>query len=205
MSQEQAEQDCPLPADDARSQKRVAWIGAVPAWTSTDEAVEALAGVRVEHPLRATGPFALHAAPDVVHVAADAVSEATRARASFPSAKLVLELGDVTAASGAAVQQALDVADLVVVDSASDERSVARLRPALAERIRVVPRPIDLDWYAPEAELLKTRGAPIKRFRRFHRLGPPSSSSSVRTPRQAASTSRSRSRIGCARSWSTCG
>ena len=173
MSQEPAEQDGPLPADDARSEKRVAWIGAVPAWTSTDEAVEALAGVRVEHPLRATGPFALHAAPDVVHVAADAVSEVARARASFPSAKLVLELGDVTAAAGAPVQQALDLADLVVVDSAADERSVARLRPALAERIRVVPRPLDLDWHAPEAELLKTRGAPIKRFRRFHRLGPP--------------------------------
>lgn len=149
---------------------RVAWVGAVPPWLG--EVAAGVPGVSLSFASGFSGPFAPAADVSVIHVTGAGASEIASARAAFRSAKLVLGLGDDVDLSSD-THAAVEAADAVVVGSAEAQRAVARAWPAAAARTSVVSTPIDLSWFAPEATLLKTRGAPLKRFQRFHRIAPP--------------------------------
>jgi glycosyltransferase involved in cell wall biosynthesis len=91
---------------------------------------------------------------------------------SSTTAAVVVDIGRASA-SAALLAHAAD-ADVIVVASALDgEELVARER-RLAGKVRILPAPVDLDRFAPEAVLNRLRGAYIKRFRRLHRLAHPS-------------------------------
>ena len=82
----------------------------------------------------------------------------------------MVELGPGAASS---VQPGLGAADAVLVDSVWDADQLAARHPTAAGKISVAPAPIDLDRFAPQAQLLHAHGSLLKRFRRYHRLGEP--------------------------------
>ena len=146
------------PAAD-REEPQVAWAGPVPAALAD---VERAGGVE-------------RARADVVHVVAADGSSVRELHRDRPSTRLVLHLPAETQLDGRAAARAANRADLVVVETDAQAVELVRRRPELQERLRLLRPPLDLDWWAPEAQLLETplRGRSLRRFRRFHRLAGP--------------------------------
>ena len=132
-----------------------------------------LDGIELERALafeRATRP------PHVAHVTKPALGELDKVRTALPSSALVLDLtgeGD-TELTEFQARQAVH-ADAVLAGSQWELEEFQRVLPRLPMRSSVLPRPLDLDWHAPEPRLAETkgRGRDLRRFRRFHRLAGP--------------------------------
>jgi glycosyltransferase involved in cell wall biosynthesis len=153
--------DLTLPADSERVY--VAWIGPRPEWLDGDIGSRALEGFSVATTASADS--------QVVHIAQPAPGLTAGIRSSSGSA-VVVDLGDVASASDDVLRDAA-AADVVLVESqvAADQ---ARIRHApLDGKLAIVPSPLDLEWHAPEEALTRLPGGHIKRFRRLHRLAPP--------------------------------
>jgi glycosyltransferase involved in cell wall biosynthesis len=111
---------------------------------------------------------------DVVHAAADPRTLARLRRELPPTCALVLQLGSGTRL-GHRDARRLQLADLILMDSAEELHQLKSAAPLLSDRARLLPQPVDLEWHAPEKVLLETprRGRDLRRFRRFHRMAPP--------------------------------
>ena len=153
---------------------RVAWIGPRPAWLGHDAARAELEDVELES-VDAGADVSFASVPDVVHVVDSALRELRGHRRLMIQAPIVVGLTaeGVPAARGLRTGRAWR-ADAVVVDSTWD-RGALPGRIAVPRHVAVVPRPLDLDRFAPEARLAETkgRGRDLRRFRRFHRLAGP--------------------------------
>jgi glycosyltransferase involved in cell wall biosynthesis len=154
--------DLTPPAGSERVQ--VAWVGPRPEWLDGDIGSRALEGFSV----------AITASADsqVVHVVQPTAGLVAGVRSTHGSAVVVVDLGDVASATDDALCDAA-TADVVLVES-SVEADRARMRLAeLDGKLAIAPQPVDLDWHAPEDVLTRLPGGYIKRFRRLHRLAPP--------------------------------
>ena len=106
----------------------------------------------------------------VVHLPPNPTSTVPLAKSAARHPGVVVDLGPGAASSP---QPGLGAADAVLVDSAWDAGQLAARHPTAAGKISVAPAPIDLDRFAPQAQLLHAHGSLLKRFRRYHRLGEP--------------------------------
>lgn len=147
---------------------RVAWIGARPVWAGGEVERDGLTIHWAGDTLGAT-----ELPPQVVHAVPGGFEAAAEARLAIRSSRLVCDLGGHGATLDESTARTLAAADVVLVDSEWERSRVATRFGQLAERLQVVPSPLELDWYAPEPALLKSRGPEIKRFRRLHRLAHP--------------------------------
>jgi glycosyltransferase involved in cell wall biosynthesis len=157
-------------ADEARRPAlTVAWVGPRPAWLQLEDAVAELVGIEFSDDAGAT-------APDLVVVDRSAVGEIDGLRKSAPGSVIALELTDEqdVELSPPELRRARS-ADLLLAGSRWELGEICRRLPSPLPRTAVVPRPLDLDWFAPEAVLAeaKGRGRDLRRFRRFHRLAGP--------------------------------
>jgi glycosyltransferase involved in cell wall biosynthesis len=157
-------------ADEARRPDlTVAWVGPRPAWLERDDARAALDGVELSDAGRAP-------AAEVVVVAREALGDLGRLRRAAPASVIAL---DLTAEGNlqftpAEVRRAREV-DALLAGSRWELGEICRRLPSPLPRTAVVPRPLDLEWFAPEPVLAETkgRGRDLRRFRRFHRLADP--------------------------------
>jgi glycosyltransferase involved in cell wall biosynthesis len=157
-------------ADKARRPAlTVAWVGPRPAWLQLDDAVAELVGIEFSDAAGAT-------APELVVVDRSAVGEIDGLRKSAPGSVVALDLTDEEdfELSPPELRRAR-AADVLLAGSRWELGEICRRLPSPLPRTGVVPRPLDLDWYAPEAGLAeaKGRGRDLRRFRRFHRLAGP--------------------------------
>jgi glycosyltransferase involved in cell wall biosynthesis len=111
-----------------------------------------------------------------VVVARSALGELAQLRKSAPGGVIALDLtaeGDAEL-TPPELRQARG-ADALFAGSRWELGEICRRLPSPPPRTGVVPRPLDLDWYAPEQRLAeaKGRGRDLRRFRRFHRLAGP--------------------------------
>jgi glycosyltransferase involved in cell wall biosynthesis len=116
------------------------------------------------------------AAPGIVHVAREALGELGDLRKTMRGSVIAL---DLTAERDAQLTppelRQAHAADALLAGSRWELGEICRRLPSPLPRTAVVPRPLDLDWYAPEPMLAeaKGRGRDLRRFRRFHRLAGP--------------------------------
>jgi Glycosyltransferase len=111
---------------------------------------------------------------DVYHVRHDRLGAVRDLRARYATAAVVVDLTGISAheldhSTLALARQA----DVVAVASASEARTLEQRDRRLAGRTSVMPALIDLERFAPDAELAKTRRVHYSRFKRYHRLAPP--------------------------------
>ena len=157
-------------ADEARRPAlSVAWVGPRPAWLERDEARAALDTIELSDAGRAP-------AAEIVVVARGALADLDHLRKSAPASVIALDLtaeGD-TELTPPELRRARE-ADALLAGSNWELEEICRRLPSPLPRTAVVPRPLDLDWYAPEPMLAeaKGRGRDLRRFRRFHRLAGP--------------------------------
>jgi glycosyltransferase involved in cell wall biosynthesis len=151
---------------------RVDWFGAPSAWFGLVESQEELRDVVG----RANGRNGRGADPEIAQLARPALRELRKVREQLPASVVVLDLADdgETELSGGQAREARR-ADAVLAGSRWE---CSKLLPQLegsAAQTAVIPRPLDLEWYATEAQLEETkgRGRDLRRFRRFHRLAGP--------------------------------
>lgn len=158
-------------ADEARRPAlTVAWVGPRPAWLQLDDAVAELVGIEFSD-------TALAAAPELVVVDRSAAGEIEGLRKSaHPGSVIALDLTEEedVELSPQELRQAR-AADILLAGSRWELGEICLRLPSPLPRTAVVPRPLDLDWYAPEQRLAETkgRGRDLRRFRRFHRLAGP--------------------------------
>ena len=151
---------------------RVAWVGPRPAWLGHDAARAELEGVELEPSTQER--ILVPSLPHVVHVVDPRFAGFAATAADEPGAARPRSDGEgVPAARGLRTGRA-GRADAVVVGSPWD-RGALPGRIAVPRHAAVVPRPLDLEWFAPEARIAETkgRGRDLRRFRRFHRLAGP--------------------------------
>jgi glycosyltransferase involved in cell wall biosynthesis len=154
-------------ADESRRPAlTVAWVGPRPAWLELDSAVGALDDV-------VFSGAAIGATPDLVVVAGAALEKLVGLRKSSPEGVIVLDLtGDGDPELRPPELSRARTADALFAGSQWELNEICRRLPSPLPRTAVVPRPVDLDWFAPEPVLADTklRGRDLRRFRRFHRL-----------------------------------
>jgi glycosyltransferase involved in cell wall biosynthesis len=109
----------------------------------------------------------------VVHVVVGS-ADLRALRREAPGRRIALYVPSGAKIDGRAVAAAR-LADLVIVEGAAELGELMRREPDLEQRLRILRRPLDLERHAPEPRLLETplRGRSLRRFRRFHRLVPP--------------------------------
>ena len=154
-------------ADEARRPAlTVAWVGPRPEWLERDDAQAELDAVEL----------ADKTAAKIVVVARAALDQLDQLRRSTPGSVIALDLidtgeGELTPGE---LRQAR-TADALLGGSRWELGEICRRLPSPLPRTAVVPRPLDLEWYAPEERLAeaKGRGRDLRRFRRFHRLAGP--------------------------------
>jgi glycosyltransferase involved in cell wall biosynthesis len=154
---------------DRRLALTVAWVGPRPAWLGRDEAKAELEGIELFDAGTAT-------TPGIVHVAREALGELGDLRKTMRGSLIALDLTaeDDAQLTPPELRQA-HTADALLAGSRWELGKICRRLPSPLPRTAVVPRPLDLDWYAPEPMLAeaKGRGRDLRRFRRFHRLAGP--------------------------------
>ena len=146
----------------------VAWVGPRPAWLQLDDAVAELVGIEFSD--------AVATAPELVVVDRSAVGEIDGLRKSAPGSVIALDLTDEEDVELSPPELlGARAADVLLAGSRWELGEICRRLPSPLPRTAVVPRPLDLDWYAPEPVLAeaKGRGRDLRRFRRFHRLAGP--------------------------------
>jgi glycosyltransferase involved in cell wall biosynthesis len=155
-------------ADEARRPAlTVAWVGPRPAWLQRDDAVAELVGIEFSDVAVAT---------ELVVVDRSAVGEIDGLRKSAPQSVIALDLTDEEDVELRPPElRRARAADVLLAGSRWELGEICRRLPSPLPRMAVVPRPLDLDWYAPEPVLAETkgRGRDLRRFRRFHRLAGP--------------------------------
>jgi glycosyltransferase involved in cell wall biosynthesis len=111
---------------------------------------------------------------DVYHVHCDQLAAVHELRARHANAAVVLDLTAVSVdqLDRSALRLARE-ADVIAVDSARAARTLEERDGRLAGRAVVMPASIDLGRFAPDAELAATRRVHYSRFKRYHRLAPP--------------------------------
>jgi glycosyltransferase involved in cell wall biosynthesis len=111
---------------------------------------------------------------DVYHVQFDQLAAVHELRVRNADAAVVLDLTAVSVdqLDRSALRLARE-ADVIAVDSARDATVLAEREGRLAGRAVVLPASIDLGRFAPDAELAATRRVQYARFKRYHRLAPP--------------------------------
>jgi glycosyltransferase involved in cell wall biosynthesis len=111
---------------------------------------------------------------DVYHVRHDRLESVRDLRARYATAAVVVDLTGISAHELDRSTLALARrADVVAVASASEARTLEQRDRRLAGRTSVMPASIDLERFAPDAELAATRRVHYSRFKRYHRLAPP--------------------------------
>jgi len=147
----------------------VAWVGSRPVWLELDQAKAVLEDIELSDAGTAT-------APGIVHVAREALGELGDLRKTMRGSVMTLDLTaeDDAHLTPPELRQA-NAADALLAGSNWELGEICRRLPSPLPRTAVVPRPLDLDWYAPEPVLAETkgRGRDLRRFRRFHRLAGP--------------------------------
>ncbi len=161
------------PSAVRRPSLRVAWVGPGWDWLELDEAKAELEGVE----LRAVGVGERPSAPPhVVHLAPTALGGLEELRRTLSDSVLVLDLSDEDgpALTRTQARQARET-DAVLAGSHRELAELRHRHSGWPEHASVVGRPLDLEWYAPEAQIAETklRGRDLRRFRRFHRLADP--------------------------------
>jgi glycosyltransferase involved in cell wall biosynthesis len=111
---------------------------------------------------------------DVYHVRHDRLESVRDLKTHHAKAAVVVDLTEISVrdlnrSSLALVRHA----DVVAVASAGEARALEAHHRLLAGRVLVLPASIDLERFAPDAELAKTRRVMYSRFKRYHRLAPP--------------------------------
>lgn len=111
---------------------------------------------------------------DVYHIRHDRLAAVRNLRSLRPEAAIVVDLS---------TSQPLRLdptsfgivcsADVVAVGSDRQARTLEDESPRLVGRTAVVPRAIDLERFAPDEELAARRRVHYSRFKRYHRLAPP--------------------------------
>jgi glycosyltransferase involved in cell wall biosynthesis len=138
-------------------------------WLELDQAKAVLEDVELSDAGTAT-------APGIVHVAREALGELGDLRKTMRGSVIALDLTaeDDAQLTPLELRQA-HAADALLAGSRWELGEICRRLPSPLPRTAVVPRPLDLDWYAPEPVLAETkgRGRDLRRFRRFHRLAGP--------------------------------
>ena len=111
---------------------------------------------------------------DVYHVRHDCLPAVHDLRTRHGNAAVVV---DLTAISVHQLDRSALVlareADVIAVSSARDATTLEQRDRRLAGRTSVIPASIDLGRFAPDAELAATRRVHYARFKRYHRLAPP--------------------------------
>ena len=111
---------------------------------------------------------------DVYHVHHDRLASVHDLRKRHANAAVVV---DLTATSLSELDRGTlglaHEADIVAVTSARDASIIEQRDRRLAGRTAVMPGPIDLGRFAPDAELAASRRVHYARFKRYHRLAPP--------------------------------
>jgi glycosyltransferase involved in cell wall biosynthesis len=157
-------------ADEARRPDlTVAWVGPRPEWLQRDDVAAELVGIELSDAALAT-------APELVVVDRSAVGEIGGLRTSAPGSMIALDLTDEEDVELSPQELRLArAADVLLAGSRWELGEICGRLPSPLPRTAVVPRPLDLDWYAPEPRLAETkgRGRDLRRFRRFHRLAGP--------------------------------
>ena len=111
---------------------------------------------------------------DVYHVRHDRLGSVGDLQTRYPTAAIVVDLTGISARGLDRSALALARrADVVVVASSSEAATLEQRDRRLAGRISVMPASIDLERFAPDAELAATRRVHYSRFKRYHRLAPP--------------------------------
>jgi D-inositol-3-phosphate glycosyltransferase len=155
--------------EDRRLGLTVAWVGPKPGWLELDQARAELEDIRFCDGVTT-------AAPGIAHVARGAGQELGDLRKAMPGSAIALDLtaDDGSQLTPRELRQARS-ADALLAGSQWELEEICRRLPSPLPRTGVVPRPLDLEWYAPEEQLAETkgRGRDLRRFRRFHRLAGP--------------------------------
>ena len=111
---------------------------------------------------------------DVYHVRHDRLAAVRDLRTRYANAAVVVDLTAISAHELDRSTLALArEADVVAVASANEARTLEQRDRRLAGRTSVMPASIDLARFAPDAELAATRRVHYSRFKRYHRLAPP--------------------------------
>ena len=151
-------------ASSERGTIEIAFAGTRPEWLASEAASPHLERFSI-----APAPTP---ATRVVHLGRLSAPSAVEVRAAHPDVSLVADVGHAASASPGTLEEAVS-ADLVLVESPLDEELARARVPGLDGKLVVAPSPVDLDANAPEGALAKVPAAYIKRFRRLHRLAPP--------------------------------
>ncbi len=111
---------------------------------------------------------------DVYHVRHDRLGSVRDLHTRYPTAAIVVDLTGVSVREldRSMLTLARD-ADVVVVASSGQAATLEHCDQRLAGRISIMPASIDLERFAPDAELAATRRVQYSRFKRYHRLAPP--------------------------------
>ena len=133
-------------ADEARRPAlTVAWVGPRPAWLQRDDAVAELVGIEFSDVAVAT---------ELVVVDRSAVGEIDGLRKSAPQSVIALDLTDEEDVELRPPElRRARAADVLLAGSRWELGEICRRLPSPLPRTAVVPRPLDLDWYAPEPVL----------------------------------------------------
>ncbi|MGZ4370667.1 MAG: glycosyltransferase [Solirubrobacteraceae bacterium] len=111
---------------------------------------------------------------DVYHVSADQLGAVRDLRTRSDTAAIIVDLTGISAPQlDRSVVAIAGEADLIAVASTSDARYLEQRDRRLGGRVLVMPPTIDLERFAPDAELAASRRVPYSRFKRYHRLAPP--------------------------------
>jgi glycosyltransferase involved in cell wall biosynthesis len=161
-----AETARPLPLS-TEALVRVAFVGEKPDWlslTAAQDALEPFEPVQLERALESQ-------AADIVQVDARQLAAIPALRRRSPETAIVADLTGVdTLRLNRSARRQLEDADLVLVSSLVELRELRRRQPALTARSRLLREPVDIEAFAPEAELGERRGRDLRRHRREHRL-----------------------------------
>jgi glycosyltransferase involved in cell wall biosynthesis len=114
------------------------------------------------------------AGADVYHVRHDGLDALRDLRTRNGNAGVVVDLTAISVRQlDRRVLALARDADIIAVASADEAAVLEQHEPALAGRTSVVPTSINLRTFAPDAELAATRRVHYARFKRYHRLAPP--------------------------------
>jgi glycosyltransferase involved in cell wall biosynthesis len=167
----------PAPAGADREGRRfsltVVWAGPRQTWLELAEARAELEGVELS---RVAPSREETRAPDVVHVTRDAIGQLRPLRSRFRELPFVLDLTrEADTALTPGERGEARGAEVVLCGSRWEADELRRRSGTPASRAVSLPRPVDLEQHAPEAQLdaAKGRGRDLRRFRRFHRLAGP--------------------------------
>ena len=107
---------------------------------------------------------------DVYHVRHDRLGSVRDLQTRYPTAAIVVDLTGISAHGlDRGTLTLARRADVVVVASSSEAATLERDQ-RFAGRIAVMAASIDLERFAPDAELAVTRRVHYSRFKRYHRL-----------------------------------